>query len=175
MTTDDKRVVMTRHGPIEDVCDRWARWRHSRGSGGLGFPSRTILGKLLDGMPGIKCPACLGAKRLECGVIGHVVQYITCPQCSGQGEVKHDGDIHKVNPYFIRSTAGYVEKEDPVSERVDWLYCTDLTELERNIIWSEYALNGNRNQKISRLRVTHQYYNDELDKAHRKLAEGLRP
>jgi hypothetical protein len=166
-------TIRTRYGSIEEVCERWARWRHYRMGGGLGYPSRTILGKLLDGMPGKKCPTCRGSKRFKCGIIGHVVQYITCPQCSGQGEVKHDADIKKVNPYFIRPT-NYEEKPDPVSERMDWLYCTELAELERNIIWAEYVLNGNRNVKIGRLKVTHAYYNATLTQAHQKLADGLK-
>jgi len=168
-----KTQVMTRYGAIEDVMDRWARWAEYRISGELGYPRKTILGKLLDGMPGSKCPCCLGSKRIEVGKIGSVVQYATCPQCSGLGEVKTAGDANKVNPYFIRPTGGFTEREDPVSQRIDWLVCTFIEEKERSVVMAEYRQNGNRNMKIRKLRITHLSYNNILASAHDKLADGL--
>ena len=154
--------------------DRWARWRARRVGANLYFPRRTILGKLLDGMPGLKCPCCLGSKKIEVGRHGSVVQYATCPQCSGQGEVKSSGDPNKVNPYFIRPTSGESDHEDPVSIRIDWLLATEVSENERAVVMAEYTWNGDRNAKISRLRITHLSYNDILSGAHGKIAEGLR-
>lgn len=130
-----------------EQLERWARWRHYR-YGGYG---KTLTEKLIEGMPGTRCPSCSGSgKRAKqvCGTCygaGHVhmlpetdrVRVTACTHCLVKG--KSLGEINgrtcvvcrgsgvrttvenKVNPAHIRST--YQSPDDPVSQRIDRLVC----------------------------------------------------
>lgn len=130
---------------IRDYMERWARWRLG---GGRMAPGKTILQRMLDGMPSTICPQCKGA--------GHTARFPICPSCGGGGRVKlkpappsvrtvpcpgkcERGEIDgrtchrcggvgtvamaelKVNPAFIPST--YIAPSDPLSEKIDRLVC----------------------------------------------------
>ena len=75
----------------------------------------------------------------------HVVQYASATAARRS----HDGDIHKGESLFHPVHRGLRREKDPVSN-VDWLYCTDLTELSATSS-GRIRVNSNRNQKISRL------------------------
>ena len=127
--------------------ERWARWRHYR-HGGIG---KTMTEKLLEGMPGTRCPSCGGGGKrgkqtcLACGGTGHArlmpeadkAWREPCTRCMRDG--RSTGEVagrtcvncggkgyrlqveHKVNPAFIRST--YQSPDDPLSQRIDRLVC----------------------------------------------------
>ncbi|MCK7495164.1 MAG: hypothetical protein MZW92_31775 [Comamonadaceae bacterium] len=133
---------------IRDLMERWARYRHFR-HGGYG---KTMLQRIMDGMPGTICPTCAGRRILPgyCG-LPYVLRHravklkpeserqlrLRCKPCGGQGEVVGKTCLHcrgqgyrwkstvKVNPAYIGST--YREPSDPVSERIDRL----VSELKR--------------------------------------------
>jgi hypothetical protein len=134
---------------IRDLMERWARYRHFR-HGGYG---KTMLQRIMDGMPGTICPTCGGGRRKPsgfpacptCSDTGRVklkpeperLQRLRCKPCGGHGEVAGKTCLHcrgqgyrwkstvKVNPAYIGST--YREPSDPVSERIDRL----VSELKR--------------------------------------------
>lgn len=149
---------------IRDQMERWARYRHFR-HGGYG---KTMLQRIMDGMPGTVCPTCAGRRILPgypacptCSGTGRVKLKpeserqlrLRCKPCGGMGEVAGKTCLHcrgqgyrwkstvKVNPAYIGST--YREPSDPVSERIDRLVC----EMKRSenylshyfVIYAEYC------------------------------------
>lgn len=64
---------------IREQMERWARWRHDPNRHGYG---RTVLQRMLEGMPGTNCPTCSGR--------GYTRRYPVCPGCSGAGRVRLD-------------------------------------------------------------------------------------
>lgn len=159
---------------IREILEQWARWRRYRASGDLGYPRKTILGKILDGLPSTTCTLCHGAKRVAGNRVGADARWVTCPQCSGEGKIKADPDGVKVNPAFIRSTAspaGY--DDDPQSQHVDWLVCVKLTEYQRSVLLIEYTHNGTQEMKATREGISHSYYSRTLRDAIRGVEDGM--
>lgn len=149
---------------IVEALEQWARYRQGRIDGGLGWPKKTILGKLRDGLPTNLCPICIGKEK----------PVHNCPVCGGDGRVRLDVQDNKANPAFIRGNGPrYSYDDDPQSQRVDWLVCTVLTEDERVVVIHEYCRTGNRNSKIARLHITHSFFNELLDSALFKIQEKL--
>lgn len=159
---------------IREALEQWARWRQYRASGELGFPRKTILGKILDGLPSTTCTLCHGGKRVAGSRVGADARWVTCPQCSGEGRIKADPDGVKVNPAFIRSTANPASyDEDPQSQQVDWLVCMKLTEYQRSILLIEYTHSGTQEMKAMREGVSHSYYSRTLKDAINEIEAGL--
>lgn len=152
------------HSDIRDKMNQWSRWRRAgKISAGLDFPSKTILGKMMDGMPGTICPVCRGHDE-ECQV------------CEGSGRVKLDPGGSKVNPAFISST--YRQPADPQSEAIDRLVCElragKKTRKYFFVIWEEYCSRiGTQEIKASRINLSHYYYRTLLKEAHKLLQIGL--
>jgi hypothetical protein len=151
------------HSDIRDKMNQWSRWRQARITNGLKFPAKTILGKMMDGMPGTICPLCRGHDD-ECAV------------CEGSGRVKLDPGGAKVNPAFIGST--YRQPDDPQSQTIDRLVCElragKKTQKYFFVIWEEYcARNGTQEIKASRIHISHEYYRTLLKEAHKLLEIGI--
>lgn len=78
---------------IHDLMDRWSRYRRTQRLGGFG---KTILQRVLEGMPGTGCPTCAGKGRAAGALIGRKGTFIACPTCGGSGRVKLDTTDHQV-------------------------------------------------------------------------------
>lgn len=78
---------------IHDLMDRWSRYRRTQRLGGFG---KTILQRVLEGMPGTGCPTCAGKGRAAGALIGRKGTFIACPTCGGSGRVKLDATDHQV-------------------------------------------------------------------------------
>ena len=158
---------------LVELIERWARYRIDRQEGN-GWPRQVILGKMRDGMPGMNCPGCGGQGKRQISVQGGIAQYIPCPTCKGGGKVKLDPGGNKINPMFIPSTATkYAQEDEKLMMRIDWLICTELTEDQRIVVMAEFTWNGNRNQKIAKLKIRHSTFNDELEEAYSRLNRHL--
>ena len=78
---------------IRDLMEGWSRYRRNRSNGGYG---KTILQRVLEGMPGTGCPTCAGKGRAPGALIGSKSTFIPCPTCGGSGRVKLDATDHQV-------------------------------------------------------------------------------
>lgn len=158
------KKTITRERVIE-MLESWARYAQGRIDGGIGWPKKVMLGKLLDGMPGTNCPRCSGKGRITIKhpIAGEIRSQ--CPICDGEGRVKLD-PTGKVNPALIHGSGPRQHyDDDPQSQRIDWLICTELTEDQRSVVIAEFRANGNRNMKIAKLRIRHSTYNELLDES----------
>lgn len=159
---------------VKLILERWARWRIFRAGNELGWPKRDSIGRAMSGMPSTKCIVCNGKGRVTVNDADKHVFKIECAVCGGKGKIAMDPDPNKANPAYIHSTKGRnFYDDDPTSQKVDFIVCTELTEDERSILLMEYTRVGTQNHKISRLRVTHSYYNSILVKAEKIIEEGL--
>lgn len=97
----------------------------------------------------------------------------TCIHCRGSGRVTNH-DNAACNPAYIKATkqGGYI-KDDPISQRIDWLICTAITEDERVVVMHEYRWSRTRQQALARLHVGQQYFNETLSDALRKIENNL--
>lgn len=172
------RPAKTRIDIIE-ILHTWARYRLDPHYN-TGWPRQVTLGKLLDGMPGTDCPRCKDA------VTGASVGYIhiaaegiarlkvTCPVCSGNRTVKIDTSPAKANPVLIRGNGSrYGWNDDPISQKVDLIICTLLTDRQKEVVIEEFTKGGTMRNKIQRLRMTYSQYNGHLDIAVETVAENL--
>lgn len=163
------------------LCERWARWRHTRTTNGLGWPRVTLLGRFLDGMPSTKCIVCQGRGRVAGHRVGAQAPFVHCPLCFGQGRVKADPDTACVNPAFIRATySGSTHcDEDESSARIDSLIAAlstqDRTRTLYFILIFEYTRLGTQAMKAERLGIGRSWYCEQLTRAHAYLREGLTP
>lgn len=157
-----------------EIMERWARYRHGKVDGNIGWPKQVMLGKLRDGMPGTGCPRCGATGKVTIEAPGIAKLRTDCPVCEGAGKVKLDPSSTKVNPALIAPTAfrGGLS-DDPLSQRVDWLICTSLREDQRVVVMSEFTENGNRNRKIARIKITHSTFNELLESALNEIYRGL--
>lgn len=163
---------------VVPLCQRWAEWRLTRNSDGLGWPRRTVLGRVLDGMPSTKCIACQGSGRVAGHRIGAVVAFVHCALCEGAGRVKADNDPACCNPAFIRSTAPFAsDREEVISERVDALVAglggADETRSLYFVLFFEYTRSGTQRMKAQKLGISDRWYRDLLGRAHDHVRRGL--
>ena len=163
-----------------EAIENWARWRIYRAGNELGWPKRDSIGRAMSGMPSTKCIVCNGKGRIvEHDAYGRDIR-IECKICAGQGKLAMDPDPHKANPAFIHATRGRNSyDDDPVSQKIDFIVCTELTEPEQAILTMEYTRVGNQNQKLHRLKkedeisLTHSLYNQMLIEAENKVLDHL--
>ena len=172
------RPAKTRIDIIE-IFHTWARYRLDP-SYNSGWPRQGTLGKLLDGLPGTDCPRCKDAVTgASVGYIyidaeGIAMQKVSCPVCEGARKVKLDYSPTKANPALLHGNGSrYGWNDDPVSQKVDYIICTVLSEDQRLVVIYEFTKNGNQTDKIRRLRITHSTYNNLLDEAVNAVAENL--
>lgn len=149
---------------IVEIMETWARYRHGRENGGTGWPKKTILGKLRDGLPTNLCPVCIGREK----------PHQNCPVCGGDGRVKLEAKDNKANPAFISGNGPRIRyDDDPRSQRVDWLICTVLTEDQRSVVIAEFTWNGNKYSKIRRLHCKLSTYDENLENALKTIKSML--
>lgn len=160
---------------IRNHMERWARWRIYRATGELGWPRKTLLGKILDGLPSTRCPVCQGRGKVPVpvGRFGRELPWILCPQCHGDGKVKADPHGEKANPAFIKGTYDPTFGDDPLCQKIDRIVCSKLTEYERSIVIGEYTSNGTQAHKAERLNISQSYYSKLLGVALESIAQSL--
>ena len=152
---------------IGEVMERWARWRVFRARDELGF-GECMTGKLLDGMPKIKCTCCVrGVQSIN---IKGTLRKIPCSACHGAEWVIPPIAGVKVNPKLIRATGG--RYTDSTSLRVDVLYC-ELRAIHQSVIVEEYWHDGSRATKQDRVGVGRKLYERTLNEAHQHIRQGL--
>lgn len=78
---------------IRDLMEGWSRYRRNRSNGGYG---KTILQRVLEGMPGTGCPTCAGKGCAPGAIIGRKGTFIQCPTCGGSGRCQLDALDHQV-------------------------------------------------------------------------------
>ena len=134
---------------IIEAIEQWARYRQGRVDGGLGWPKKTILGKLRDDMPTNLCPVCIGREK----------PIHNCPVCGGDGRIKLEARNDKASPAFIRGN-GFRQSydDDPQSQRVDWLVCTELTEDQRVVLISAFCCCGTQTLKAYKIGISQQQF-----------------
>lgn len=172
------RAANTRIDIIE-IFHAWARYREDPHHNN-GWPRQVTLGKLIDGLPGTDCPRCKDAVTgasvgfIHIDAEGLAKQKATCPVCEGARKVKLDYSPTKANPVLLHGNGSrYGWNDDPVSQKVDYLICTVLEEDQREVVLQEFTKNGNQNEKIRRLKITHSRYNDLLDESVEAVAKNL--
>lgn len=151
-------ATQNKHRKIEraEVFEQWAKYRQGRIDGALGWPKKTILGKLRDDMPTNLCPVCIGREK--------PIQ--NCPVCGGDGRIKLEARNDKASPAFIRGNGNRQSyDDDPQSQRVDWLVCTELTEDQREVLISAFCRNGTQTQKAREIGISQQKFSMIQDEA----------
>ena len=148
----------------------------------LTCPTCSGKGKI-DADPNIRGPVttpCIYCKSPDTGKSMGETEGKTCIHCRGSSMMpmpaNYDGRTpgSAVNPAFLRSTkmGGYVEN-DPISQRIDFLICTAITEDERVVIMHEYRWSRTRQQALARLHVSSQYFTETLADALRSIEQNL--
>lgn len=156
MTARTRKAANTE---IQDIMETWARYRIGRAGGGIGWPNKVMLGKWRDGLPSNLCPICIGREK----------PHHNCPVCGGDGRVKLEAQDNKANPAFITGNGMAVNyDDDPISQKVDWLVCTALTQDQKEVVMLTYTTNGTQAQKARRMTapVSQQYFSVLLGEAH---------
>jgi len=106
------------------------------------------------------CPDCNYGPKCTPGEINGK----TCIRCRGVGKVRTVRA--KANPAFIPSTRPRSEYgDDPMSQRIDWLICTELTENQQVILIWEYTRNGTQAEKADKLEITWDSYRKRVERA----------
>ena len=164
---------------IIDIMHNWARYMvdppHNNG-----WPRQVTLGKLLDGMPGTDCPRCKDAVTgASVGFIhitapGIAAQKVECPVCFGARRAKLDHSPNKANPVLIRGNGSrYGFDDDPISQKVDKIVCTCLTETQKSVIIITYTGKGKQTWKAHQLKISQSYFSEILGKAHEIITKRL--
>lgn len=164
---------------IVEILHTWARYRLDP-SYNTGWPKQVTLGKLLDGMPGTDCPRCKDAVTgasvgfIHIAAEGIALQKVQCPVCNGARRAKIDCSQNKANPVLISGSGSrYGWDNDPVSQKVDMIICTKMTDRQKEVVVQEFTRNGTLRDKIRRLRMTYSQYNGFLDESIEIVAEFI--
>jgi hypothetical protein len=166
-----QRLTKTRIDIIE-IMHAWARYRDDKSQNNGGWPRQVTLGKLLDGMPGTDCPRCKDAVTgasvgfIHIAAPGLALEKVECPVCHGARRAKLDASPSKANPVLIHGNGSrYGWNDDPISQKVDHIVCTKMSEDERVVVIQEFTKGGNQADKIRRLHLTQSTYRELLDDA----------
>ena len=135
----------------------------------------------------IECPRCDGKGRIKADPTSQCAPTKACRACRSTGEINGktcircrgsgratNPDAGVVNPAFIRSTAPGGYTDDPLSQRIDWIICTALTEDHRAIILVEYTHSGTQQAKAPRCGVSQGYYSRMLSQAQKMIVAELK-
>ena len=171
-----KKAQLNRESIVE-ILEAWARYRQGRIDGETGWPKQVLLGKLRDGMPGTNWPKCSGSGKVRVEAPGVAAMRVDCPVCDGEGRVRLDPTGNKVNPALIRGNGHRTHfDDDPISQRVDWLVCTVLTEDQRAVVILQYTTKGTQAMKARKLEggaISQSYFSKILEEAENVLAYHL--
>lgn len=77
---------------IHDLMDRWSRYRRTQRLGGFG---KTILQRMMEGVPGTGCPTCGTKGRVPGSLVGSSDPFVKCPTCGGAGRVPLDANDYQ--------------------------------------------------------------------------------
>ena len=144
--------------------ETWARYRIGRVDGCLGWPKKVLLGKWRDGLPTNLCPVCIGREK----------PHHNCPVCGGDGRVKLEARDNKANPAFINGNGQrFHYDDDPVSQRIDWLICVQLTEYQREVVIATFTRNGTQEQKARKMGISQGYFSALLGDGLEQIKRGL--
>ncbi len=159
---------------INELIEKWIRWRVYRAGNELGWPKRDSIGRALSGMPSTKCIVCDGKGRIvEHDADGRVIR-IECRICAGQGKLAMDPDPNKANPAYIHSTRGRDSyDDDPTSQKIDYIVCTELSDNERAVLFMEYAGSGTQQIKAKKRGISQGYFSKILAEAIGKIEDNL--
>lgn len=136
----------------------------------LGYP-RSVIGRMIDGMPSNRCVACSGIGRVPGAQQGAAMQYTKCAVCNGAGKVDLTPSTHSVNPAFIHSTSSYCG--DPASERMDWAICQLTIPRAKQVLIIEYCERGTQAAKARELGITQGRYSQVLSESLDALGANL--
>lgn len=167
------------------TCDGHGRVPGSRVGSALAFLTCPICsgGGKIDADPHVRggeTTPCTHCKNPRTGKPMGEKNGQTCIHCRGSGYMPTPANFEgrtpasAVNPAFLRATkqGGYIE-DDPISQRIDWLICTAITEDERVIVMHEYRWSRTRQKALARLKVGSQYFAETLADALRKIEQNL--
>lgn len=154
---------------LDQMMHLWARWREDEMF--YGWPPTTTLGKIVDGLPSLKCVRCNGKGSLPLMDGGKE----ECPVCLGDGKVKASPGGVKAHPGLIRSTAtmGYGRFDNDLMGRIDNIVNSIhfLTDKQRNVVRHNYYLSKNRKEAVKKLKITYRDFGETLDSA-LKIIDG---
>lgn len=154
---------------LEQDLERWARWRDG-GPSVLGYP-RSVIGRMIDGLPSNKCIACDGVGRVPGTQQGAAMQYTSCAICGGAGKVDLKPSPHCVNPAFIHSTVAYIS--DEYCERIDYAICQLTTPKAVKVLIIEYGERGTQAAKAKSIGISTVWYEKILQAALKELSLAL--
>lgn len=164
---------------IIEIMNNWARYRVDPRHNG-GWPRQVTLGKLLDGIPGTDCPRCKDAVTgasvgfVHISAPGLAAQKLECPVCNGARRAKLDASQSKANPVFIHGNGSrYGCNDDPVSQKVDRIICTYLSDAQKHVVISSYTENGTQTWKARKLRISQGHFSSLLGQAHEIITNRL--
>ena len=153
---------------IDEIMEKWARWRVYRPRDELGY-GECITGKLMDGMPKVKCTYCI--RGVQIVMIKNKAVKMPCSACDGTEWMMPKLSGIAVNPKLIRGTGG--KYPDDQSVRVDRLVCS-LPALQQHVVFAEHVYLGTREMKQDRIGVGRRAYDTALNDAHEVIKAGLK-
>lgn len=149
--------------------EQWAIWKNGNI---IVFGSNSgLIPRMMDHMKALKCPKCLGTKRVKTDNYWKTKKKKDCPFCNGHGKINMAKPDGKVNPALISSTGknsamgSFVyAPEDPQSLAVDHAY-SKLSLLKQAVIHVEYCSSGTQKEKANSLKICRKTYWTRLNKA----------
>jgi len=148
-------------------------------------------GKIGLAVQSVICPTCGGNRRVTLKARDVFVRIKNCPDCNSKptdtpGEINGKtclrcrgmGKVRtvraKANPAFIPSTRPRSDYgDDPVSQRIDWLVVSKLTEIQRTVLIWEFTRNGTQTEKAAKLDCSQGYFSRVLGEAIAVIEEYL--
>lgn len=141
-------------------------------------------GKIGAAVQSIICPTCGGKGKVTLTARDIIIRIKNCPDCNTGKPTDRPGEVNgktcircrgagkirtiraKANPAFIPSTRPRSEYgDDPLSQKIDFLICTKLTEDQRTILVWEYTRNGTQAEKSEKLKITWDSYRKRVERA----------
>lgn len=158
---------------IDEIMDRWARWRMNDTVKSLGH-GKNFICRMMEMLRKGRCPACLGLGKLPRADYARTKKYKKCDRCKGEGKIKLTFDKDKINPACIHGTGYRVDDSDNdlISERVDRLVA-GFKLRERAIVEVEYAGKGTQLYKAHKLRMSLRTYERGLEASKKIIMEDL--
>lgn len=156
--------------PVRELMEAWARWRVYRARDELGY-GRSILARVIDGLPTLKCRGCAGKGETLIKHNGSAFWNV-CATCQGSGRIIGHSTDNQINPAFIHGSKP--GDPDEISPQVDRAVCR-LAELPQIVVMQEYTRNGTQEIKAIRIGVSERHYRAVLSSALDRIEADLAP
>lgn len=160
---------------VVDWMNRWARIQCPRNKvfNQDGYQRSTLLGRIMDGMPMMRCTGCRGKGKVQRNKDNEAEGMMKCPTCNGTGQIKRSSTASKVDSIpFPKKDAG----TETIVEQIDAIIARFKREpmYQRYyfVLDQEYRRSGTQLQKAERMRISDRYYRKLLREAH-NLIYGL--